>query len=126
MAANHSRTCSVGLRPTSGWTKGRPEAHTTRLMENVIAVGLILPKLPPTVAEEHLEELTKLIESAGGSVIRKVFAKRNSPDPGTYIGKGKAEEVKSLAERHEVSLIVFDDDLSPAQVRNLEKLIGKR
>ena len=95
-------------------------------MENVIAVGLILPKLPPTVAEEHLEELTKLIESGGGSVIRKVFAKRGAPDPGTYIGKGKAEEVKSLAEKHEVSLIVFDDDLSPAQVRNLEKLIGRR
>ena len=95
-------------------------------MENVIAVGLILPKLPPTVAEEHLEELTRLIEAAGGSVIRKVFAKRSAPDAGTYIGKGKAEEVKSLAEKHEASLIVFDDDLSPAQVRNLEKLIGRR
>ncbi len=95
-------------------------------MENVIAVGLILPKLPQTVAEEHLEELTKLIESGGGTVIRKIFAKRGSPDAGTYIGKGKAEEVKSLAEKHDVALIVFDDDLSPAQVRNLEKLIGKR
>src|SRR5688572_17912088 len=115
MGANHS-----------GWTKGRPEAHTTRLMENVIAVGLILPKLPQTVAEEHLEELTKLIESAGGSVIKRIFAKRGAPDPGTYIGKGKAEEVKSLAEKHDVSLIVFDDDLSPAQVRNLEKIIGRR
>src|SRR5688500_2266031 len=113
-------------RNHSGWTKGRPEAHTTRLMENVIAVGLILPKLPQTVAEEHLEELTKLIESAGATVIRKLFAKRGSPDASTYIGKGKAEEVKSLAEKHDVSLIVFDDDLSPAQVRNLEKLIGKR
>ncbi|HEV3485294.1 MAG TPA: GTPase HflX, partial [Vicinamibacterales bacterium] len=52
--------------------------------------------------------------------------KRNAPDPASYIGKGKAEEVKSLAERHDVSLIVFDDDLSPAQVRNLEKLIGRK
>ena len=95
-------------------------------MENVIAVGLILPKLSQTVAEEHLEELTRLIESAGGSVIKRILAKRGAPDPGTYIGKGKAEEVKSLAEKHDVSLIVFDDDLSPAQVRNLEKLIGRR
>ena len=95
-------------------------------MENVIAVGLILPKLPQTVAEEHIEELTKLIETRGATVVRRVFAKRPSPDPASFIGKGKAEEVKSLAEKHDASLIVFDDDLSPAQVRNLEKLIGKR
>jgi len=93
-------------------------------MQNIIAVGLILPTLPKTVAEEHLEELTKLVGSAGAAVVARVFAKRNAPDPATYIGKGKAEEVKRLAERHEVSLIVFDDDLSPAQVRNLEKLTG--
>src|SRR5687767_13417588 len=93
-------------------------------MQNVIAVGLILPTLPKTVAEEHLEELTKLVESAGASVVTRVFAKRNAPDAATYIGKGKAEEVKRLAERHGVSLIVFDDDLSPAQVRNVEKLVG--
>ena len=93
-------------------------------MQNIIAVGLILPDLPKTVAEEHIEELGKLIETAGGSVVAHVFAKRNGPDPATYIGKGKAEEVKSLAQKHEASLVVFDDDLSPAQVRNLEKIIG--
>jgi GTP-binding protein HflX len=93
-------------------------------MENVIAVGLILPQLTKSVADEHLEELAKLIESAGGSVVARVMAKRNAPDPATYVGKGKAEELKRLAERHPVTLIVFDDDLSPAQVRNLEKLIG--
>jgi GTPase len=95
-------------------------------MPNVIAAGLILPTLPKTVAEEHLEELTRLIETGGDTVVAKVFAKRNAPDPGSFIGKGKAEEVKSLAEKHGVDLIVFDDDLSPAQVRNLEKLIGRK
>jgi len=95
-------------------------------MQTVIAVGLILPTLPKTVAEEHLEELTKLIETSGAVVAAKVFAKRNAPDPASFIGSGKAEEVKSLAEKHDASLIIFDDDLSPAQVRNLEKLIGKR
>jgi GTPase len=93
-------------------------------MQNVISVALILPDLPKTVAEEHLEELSKLIETSGATVVTRVFAKRNGPDPSTFIGKGKAEEVKSLAARHEATLIVFDDDLSPAQVRNLEKLIG--
>ncbi len=93
-------------------------------MQNSIAVGLILPNLPKTVADEHIEELTRLIETAGASVVARVFGKRNAPDPATYVGKGKAEEVKALAASLEASLIVFDDDLTPAQVRNLEKIIG--
>jgi GTP-binding protein HflX len=93
-------------------------------MENVIAVGLILPDLPKTVAEEHLEELSKLIETAGGTLVARVIAKRNAPDPATYVGKGKAEELQRLVQKHRVSLVVFDDDLSPAQIRNLEKLNG--
>src|SRR4051794_11407853 len=93
--------------------------------DKVIAIGLILPDLTRIVAEEHLEELTKLIETAGSSVVARVFGKRQKPDPGTFIGSGKAEEIKSLAKKHNATLIVFDDDLSPAQVRNLEKIIEK-
>jgi GTP-binding protein HflX len=93
-------------------------------VQTAIAAGLILPDLSRTVAEEHLEELTKLIETAGASVVGRVFGKRNAPDAGTYIGKGKAEEIKSLVGHTEATLVVFDDDLSPAQVRNLEKIIG--
>ena len=93
-------------------------------MENVIAVGLILPEVTRTVAEEHLEELSRLIESAGARVVATLLGKRGAPDPATYVGKGKAEEIKSLVKRHEAQLVVFDDDLSPAQVRNLEKLMG--
>jgi len=93
-------------------------------MENAIAVGLILPNLPKSVAEEHIEELTQLIRTAGGTVVARVIAKRPAPDPAMYIGKGKAEELKWLVEKHRVSLVVFDDDLSPAQIRNLEKAIG--
>jgi GTP-binding protein HflX len=96
----------------------------TPSMQNAIAAGLILPNLSKSVAEEHLEELSKLIETAGASVVTRVLAKRGAPDASTYIGKGKAEEIKSLVAAHEVTLVVFDDDLSPAQVRNLEKIIG--
>ncbi len=95
-------------------------------MDTVIAAGLILPELTKSIAEEHLEELSKLIETAGGSVVAKVLSKRQAPDASTYFGKGKAEEIKKLAEDNGVTLIVFDDDLSPAQVRNLEKLINIR
>ena len=93
------------------------------MLEKVISVGLILPQVTKTAAEEHLQELEKLIETAGGSVVAQVLAKRNAPDAATYIGKGKAEEVKSLYKRDEATLVVFDDDLSPAQIRNLEKII---
>ncbi|HEX6100785.1 MAG TPA: GTPase HflX [Thermoanaerobaculia bacterium] len=93
-------------------------------MQSVIAAGLILPDLSRTVAEEHLEELSKLVGTAGASVVARVLGKRNAPDAGTYIGKGKAEEIKSLAASTGATLIVFDDDLSPAQARNLEKIIG--
>jgi GTP-binding protein HflX len=94
--------------------------------QNVIAAGLILPEVTKTVAEEHLEELVKLVESAGASVVAKIIGKRNAPDAATYVGKGKADEIRQLAERHDASLIVFDDDLSPAQVRNLEKIMGPK
>jgi len=93
-------------------------------MENAIAVGLILPEVTKTVAEEHLEELTRLIESAGARVATTLLGKRNAPDAATYVGKGKAEEIKSLVKRHDAQLVIFDDDLSPAQVRNLEKMMG--
>ncbi|HEX9460617.1 MAG TPA: GTPase HflX [Thermoanaerobaculia bacterium] len=90
--------------------------------ENVIAVALILPDLTRGVAEEHLAELEKLIETAGGLVVDRVLAKRPRPDPATYVGSGKAEQIKSLVAKTGAKLIVFDDDLSPAQARNLEKI----
>jgi GTPase len=96
------------------------------MVDKVIAAGLILPDLTRTVAEEHLEELTKLIETAGGAVVESVLAKRQRPDPATFVGSGKAEQIQAIAARHGATLVVFDDDLSPAQVRNLEKIIGVR
>ena len=93
-------------------------------MENVIAVGLILPEVTRSTAEEHLQELVKLIESAGAHVASTLLSKRNAPDPALYVGKGKAEEIHQLAKEHGAQLIIFDDDLTPAQVRNLEKLMG--
>jgi GTP-binding protein HflX len=93
------------------------------VQEKVIAVGLILPAVSRNVVDEHLDEVEKLIETAGGCVVEKVRAKRVSPDSATWIGKGKAEQVKALVERHKAALVVFDDDLSPAQTRNLERII---
>ena len=99
---------------------------TNKVSEKVIAVGVVPPDQSRRVAEEHLDELEKLIETAGGTVITKILAKRNAPDAATWIGSGKAEEIQRLAEKEKVSLVVFDDELSPAQTRNLEKIVGTK
>jgi len=92
--------------------------------EKTIAVGLVLPILPRSIAEEHLAELEKLIETAGGTVVERELARRTAPDPATFVGKGKAEQLETLVDATGATLIVFDDDLSPAQARNLEKITG--
>ena len=94
--------------------------------EKVIAVALILPQVQRSTVEEHLAELGQLITTAGGKVVAEVFAKRTAPDSATYVGKGKAEEIHSLVEHHAATLVVFDDDLSPAQLRNVQKIVGER
>ena len=97
-----------------------------QVQEKVIAVGLVLPAINRNVAEEHLDELGQLIESAGGAVVERILAKRPAPDPAMWIGSGKAEEIGRLAKKHRATLVVFDDDLSPAQTRNLENAIGTK
>ncbi|HUP63816.1 MAG TPA: GTPase HflX [Thermoanaerobaculia bacterium] len=90
-------------------------------MEKAILVGVVLPGTSPNIVEEHLDELEKLCEAAGGAVVGRVIQERRSPDAATFIGKGKVAEVGILAKEARADLIVFDDDLSPAQARNLEK-----
>ena len=99
---------------------------THKVVEKVIAVGVILANQNSGIAEEHLDELEKLIETAGGVAKAKILARRKTPDAATWIGSGKAEEIGRLVEKERVSLVVFDDDLSPAQTRNLEKIIGTK
>ncbi|MDX1582361.1 MAG: GTPase HflX, partial [Thermoanaerobaculia bacterium] len=92
--------------------------------ERAIIVGLRLPSEPDNAVDDHLDELEKLIEAAGGQALARLVQDRHAPDPATYIGKGKAEEVAKLAGTLEASLVVFDDDLTPGQIRNLEKTIS--
>jgi len=75
-------------------------------------------------AEESLDELEQLAISAGVVVVGKDIQKRSHPDAATYIGRGKAQEIQLLAQAGRIDVIIFDDELSPAQQRNLEELIG--
>ena len=76
--------------------------------------------------EEHLQELEMLAETAGAETVIKIVQERNKYDPAYFIGKGKAEEIAELAELNDVTILIFDEDLNPTQVRNLEKLIDKK
>jgi len=76
-------------------------------------------------AEASLAELALLADTAGADPIESILQRRPAPDPATFIGKGKAEELRDLAEVNDIDVVVFDDELSPAQQRNLEKLFGR-
>jgi GTP-binding protein HflX len=93
--------------------------------ERIILVGVTLPPETPEETEAHLDELALLVDTAGADVVARVVQRRDAPDPATFIGKGKAEELRELSLAVDSDTVVFDHDLSPAQQRNLEKLLGR-
>lgn len=91
--------------------------------ERAALVAIKRPSQPIGGVEDALDELTSLAETAGATVLHRVLQRRSRPDPATLIGQGKAEELARLCRSSAVALVVFEDDLSPAQVRNLEEII---
>ena len=94
--------------------------------EKAVLVGLnadVFTK-EETATEKTLDELEALLETAGGECAGKVLQNRHTPDPHSFIGEGKAEEVRSLAEAAGAKLVIFDNDLTPSQIRALEGLCG--
>jgi GTP-binding protein HflX len=87
-------------------------------------VGLILPGRPGYVVDEHLDELAQLAESAGVKVAGRAVQSRKSADSATWIGAGKVEEISAQAKELKADLLIFDDDLTGSQVKNLEKATG--
>lgn len=81
---------------------------------------------PQALVDEHLEELERLTDTAGARVAATLVQRLEAPHPALYIGRGKAEQLRALAERSEASLVIFDEDLAPAQGSALEKLLGLR
>ena len=95
---------------------------TTNRTERVFLVGLELKSRSTWELQDSLEELGELATTAGADVIGNGIQKLEAPVAGTFIGKGKAQEFANHCQRHEVDTIIFDDELSPAQSRNLEKV----
>jgi len=95
-------------------------------LEKAILVGLKTRDVSKPEVEEHLTELEMLADTAGAQTIIKMIQERNKRDPAYFIGKGKAEELAELVDLNDITLVIFDDDLYPTQVRNLEKLVDKK
>ena len=90
--------------------------------ERAILIGLIVYPTTRQVAEEHIAELELLADTAGADTVHRLVQSLAKPDGATYIGKGKVEEVKEIIEKDEsITLVIIDDDLSPVQLRNLER-----
>jgi GTP-binding protein HflX len=96
----------------------------TTVRERAVLVGLATPSISRATVEDYLEELSLLAESAGAEVVHKILQSRPRVDSAHFIGKGKAEELGWLVNEKGISAVIFDDDLSTVQVRNLEKIIS--
>ncbi len=93
--------------------------------ERIILVGVVFPGISPETVEAALDELALLVDTAGADVVGRVMQRRDRPDPATFIGSGKAKELAELSLTLDADTVVFDEGLSPAQQRNLEKLLGR-
>jgi GTP-binding protein HflX len=96
-----------------------------RVRERIVLVGVVLGGRSAAEVEESLDELALLVDTAGADACARVLQQRPVPDPATYVGRGKAQELASLCEAVDADTVVFDDELSPAQQRNLERLLGR-
>ena len=102
------------------------EEQKIKEINQAVLVGLNCPGLSPAenASEDSLEELAALLDTAGGTCLGTVLQNKNSPDPRTFIGVGKAAEVQLFVENTQATMVIFDNDLSPSQMRVLTELLG--
>jgi GTP-binding protein HflX len=122
----HRRRGDESHRGAFGEFGGESSAFIERTFrERILLVGVDLPPHDHEAVEASLDELHLLIDTAGADEVGRIIQRRNAPDPGTYVGRGKVEEIRELAELTDCDTVVFDDELTPAQQSNLEKMLGR-
>ncbi|MDE7160461.1 MAG: GTPase HflX [Muribaculaceae bacterium] len=89
--------------------------------ERTVLVGLVTQQQSAAKVDEYLDELEFLAHTAGAQTVKRFIQKTDWPNPRTYVGKGKLEEIRQYVEAEDIGLVIFDDDLSPKQVANIEK-----
>lgn len=102
------------------------DVHTidTENRERAILIGVVTPRAPRWLVDEYLDELELLADTAGADVLERVVQERHRFDPAYMVGRGKVEEIAHMAKYLDADLLIFDDDLTPAQVKNIEQLCG--
>jgi len=101
-------------------------AHRESSTERAILVGIVTPEISESTAQEYLDELAFLTETAGAEPVRYFVQKVDHANPRTFVNKGKIEEIAAFIAANDITLSVFDDELSPSQMRNIEKELNCR
>ncbi|RLD37074.1 MAG: GTPase HflX [Bacteroidetes bacterium] len=91
--------------------------------ESVILIGVISKDVDRPTADEHINELAFLVDTAGGITVKTFLQSLDHPDSRTFVGSGKLEEIRQYIKEHEVDIAVFDDELNPSQLRNIENAL---
>src|SRR3954471_17198391 len=94
--------------------------ETAKKQETAVLVALLTKQQPAEKAQEYLDELAFLAETAGVKTLHRFLQKLEKPDTRTFVGKGKLEEIVACVKDKNADMVIFDDDLTPSQVRNLE------
>lgn len=89
--------------------------------ERAVLVGLVTPEQPEAKATEYLDELAFLADTAGAVTVKRFLQKAERPNPRTFVGKGKLEEIRQYVESSDIGMVIFDDDLTTKQVSNIER-----
>ncbi len=97
--------------------------QTTIEYEKAVLIGLITQQQDDEKSKEYLDELEFLAYTAGAEVTKRFVQKMDKPDPKTFLGSGKLETVLEYVEANDVGTVIFDDELSPGQQRNIEKIL---
>ena len=93
--------------------------------EKIVLVGVLFPGVTPEALDRQLDELALLVDTAGADVVARGVQRRDSPDPATFLGSGKVQELREICLALDSDTVVFEHNLSPAQQRNLEKILGR-
>jgi GTP-binding protein HflX len=93
--------------------------------EKIVLVGVLFPGASEEELDRQLDELALLVDTAGADVVARVVQRRDAPDAATYVGSGKVQELRDVCLALDSDTVVFEDNLSPAQQRNLEKILGR-
>lgn len=100
--------------------------ETDKPVEKAVLIGINYPGQDPRETEDYIDELSFLTETAGAEPLKRFIQKLEMPDPRTFLGSGKIIEVAQYVEENEIDIAIFDDELSPSQMRNIENTLGCR